>query len=265
MPEEHKATIGETATQFLASLPPEDREGSQQEVYRFARWCGWDNPMAELRASAVASYAEQAASSGAADAVKSLEPVRAFLSYAKAKKLLKTGLVAHLKVKKVTAPVSAGKAQPTHSLSPEGYAQIKAELEALKRQRPAMAEELRLARADKDFAENAPLDATRERQGQLEARIRELESILKTAVVAGGEAQVGQRVAPGKRVTLTDLDSGEQVQYTLVYPKEASPLHSKISIASPLGQTLLGKGQGEEVEVSAPGGKIGYRIEAIED
>lgn len=264
MPVQPKITIGEAATQFLATLSPDEQQASQQEVCRFARWCGWDSPIEGLKAPTVASYAEQAASSGAADSLKRLEAVKAFLHYARANNLIKSGLVSHLKVKKVAKTTTTGKAQSAHALSKEGYARLKAQLEALKAERPAIAEELRLARADKDFAENAPLDAAREHQGQVEAQIRELEAVLKTAVITGHEAPVEQKVAPGKKVTLTDLHSGERLEYVLVYPKEANPLQSRISMASPLGRSLLGKKQGEEVEVSAPGGRLSYRIEAVE-
>ena len=85
------------------------------------------------------------------------------------------------------------------------------------------------------------------------------------AVVTQGEGQVEQKVTPGKKITLTELGSGEQLQYVLVHPKESNPLQSKISTASPLGQSLLGRIQGEEVEVSAPGGKLSYRIESVDE
>jgi transcription elongation factor GreA len=151
-------------------------------------------------------------------------------------------------------------------LTPEGHAALLAELEALKAQRPKIAEQLRLARADKDFRENAPLDAARDAQGHLEARIREVESILHKAVIidGGGAGSQQATVQLGTTVLVRDLDAGKESQYTLVNPSEASPREGKLSAASPVGRALLDKTVGEEVEVQVPAGTMRLRVERIE-
>ncbi len=256
-------SLGEAATRFLSSLPEEDRASQHQEINQFILWYGWKQPIRELTAPKVANYAERISTSGA-DPAKKLAPVKAFLTYAKKEGLTRTNLSVHLRAKKVTNNNAAGRPMPTvHALTPQGRIDLEAELNRLKAERPRVAEELHKAAADKDFRENAPLDAAREYQGQLEARIRELDTILKA--VPAEQAQVAAtKVRIGDKVHLFDLSMSVVVCYTLVSPSEASPAKGKISIESPTGKALLGKEQGQEAEVIAPIGKFCYRIDKIE-
>jgi transcription elongation factor GreA len=122
---------------------------------------------------------------------------------------------------------------------------------------------LRLAAADKDFRENAPLDAMREYQGQTESRIRDLEAILESAVVVEHNAGA-LGVELGSVIQLRDLASGEDLRYSLVDPTEANLAQGKLSVASPVGQALLGKESGQVVEVAAPVGTFRYQVVGIE-
>jgi transcription elongation factor GreA len=149
-------------------------------------------------------------------------------------------------------------------LTAEGQASLSAELEALKARRPGIAEELRRAMMDKDFRENAPLDAAREHQAHVEGRIRQLEAILKHAEVIGGQTAPGAKTHLGSTVILRDLASGSAVRYVLVSPSEVSPAEGKISIASPVGKAILSRTVGDEVEVSVPAGSLRFRIEEIQ-
>ncbi|HJX03546.1 MAG TPA: transcription elongation factor GreA [Dehalococcoidia bacterium] len=256
-------SLGEAATRFLASLPEEDRAIHQQEINQFILWYGWKQPISDLTAPKVANYAERIATSGA-DPARKLTPVKAFLTYAKKEGFTRTNLSVHLRAKKISTTVAAGKPMPTvHALTPQGRADLEAEFSRLKAERPRVAEELRKAAADKDFRENAPLDAAREYQGQLEARIRELETIIK-AVPVELVQPAAAKVRIGDRVRLFDISVSQVVCYTLVSPSEASPAKGKISIESPTGKALLGKEEGQEAEVIAPLGKFCYRIEKIE-
>jgi transcription elongation factor GreA len=201
-----------------------------------------------------------------ADPIKKLEPVKAFLAQAQKEGWIKTNLALHLRVRKVPAKSAMGdkgQAPAPYRLTPQGYAELKSELANLKSKRPQVAEELRKARADKDFRENAPLDAMREYQGQMEARIKELEAILKSVAIVEHGQESTFKVEVGSSVRLHDLDSGEDLSYTLVNPGEMDPARGKISIASPTGKALLGRGEGEVIEVSAPAGKLRYHIESI--
>lgn len=257
-------TLAQAATGFLASLTPEEREESQQELNKFVRWYGMERPLSELGAHEVASYAERMEGSSA-NSMKRLAPVRAFLSYAKKEGLSKENLAVHLRVKKgplKQGPTGKGRSEPI-TLTAEGYHELKAELDALQGERSRIAEDIRKAAADKDFHENAPLDAIKDDQGMVESRIRQLEAILRSAVVTT-EKVYSAKVALGITVTLKDLSSGEELRYTLVNPSEASPAKGKLSIASPTGKALLGRQQDEVIEVDAPVGTLRYRIAMVE-
>ncbi|MBI4186037.1 MAG: transcription elongation factor GreA [Chloroflexi bacterium] len=149
-------------------------------------------------------------------------------------------------------------------MTAQGRAELQAELDALKGKRPAIIEQIRLAAADKDVRENAPLGAAREQLGHLEGRIKELEQVLKSAGVIGKKDEAGLKVYIGDTVLLHDLASGREVRYTIVSPREVDPVRGKISSASPIGQALIGRRNGEMVEVTAPAGKLRYQVKAIE-
>jgi len=258
--------LGEAASRFLASLLPEERGMSQQEIYKFIRWYGGERPLAGLTAPEVANYAEQLSLSDT-DYLRKLELIRAFLVYAKKAGWSKSNLAIHLKARKGkprSQALSRRGLPQTISLTQQGYAELEAELAALKGKRPQAIDEMRRAAADKDFRENAPLEAAREQRGYLEGRIRELEEALKSAVVIGDKQKVTLKVSIGNSVILRDLASGEELRYTLVSPREVDPTKGKISIVSPIGKAIVGHSQGEVMEVTAPAGKLRYQIKQIE-
>ena len=258
-------SLGEAASGFLASLPPEKGEASQQAVYGFVRWYGWERPFAKLTAPEVAKYAEQLSLSQASY-LNNLETTRAFLAYAKKQGWSKTNLATHLKPKKAKArlPSPTGQTLPSAaSLTREGHAELKAELEDLKSKRAQAIEEIRRAAADKDFRENAPLEAAREERGRLEGRIIELEEALKSATIVDETRKVTLKVSVGDNIVLRDQTSGDELRYTIVNPREVDPVKGKISSNSPIGKALIGKTQGDTVEIIAPVGKLHYQIEQI--
>ena len=256
---------GEAASRFLISVSPEAREVSQQEVYKFVRWYGWERPLAGLSAREVANYAEQLSLSDT-DYIKKLELIRAFLVYAKKEGWSKGNLATHLKTRKGKTPFKSSARQglaETISVTQQGYAEMEAELDILKNKRPQAIDEMRRAAADKDFRENAPLEAAREQRGHLEGRIRELEEALKSATVVGGKQEVTLKVSIGDSVVLYDEASGEELRYMIVSPWEVDPTKGKISSVSPLGKAIIGRGQGEVVAVKAPAGKLRYQIKQV--
>ncbi len=239
---------------------------SQQEVYRFARWYGWERPFAGLTAPEIAKYAEQLSLSDA-DYTKKLELIRAFLIYAKKEGWSKSNLAVHVKTRKgkiSPRPLPGRAPSETIFLTRGGYAELEAELAILKDKRPKAIDEVRRAAADKDFRENAPLEAAREQHGQLEGRIRELEETLKLATIIDENQGSTSKIGIGDSVILRDLATNEELCYILVGPKEVDPARGKISSASPVGKAVIGRGQGEVVEVTAPAGKQRYQIEQIE-
>ena len=256
-----RLSLGEASLRYLATLSPQEREPSQQEVNRFVRWYGWEHPLDTLTAPEIGNYAERV-SSQAVDPVKTLEPVRAFLTFAKKEGLTPTNLSVHLRVKKGSPRVSgsARPAPPVPVLSAEGREQLSQKLEALRQEQTQLQDQVRRAREDKDFRENAPLDAAREHLAHVTGRIREME----TAIQGAGEKVVeGSRLGVGQRVTLRDLASGEVISYSLVDPWEVDLARGKISVASPIGKAVQGRREGEVVSVTSPAGVRSYSIEKV--
>ena len=259
-------TLGEAASRFLASLPAQDGEKSQQAVYGFVRWYGAKRTLTELTAHEVENYTARL-SSAKADYLSNVEQVRAFLAYARKKGWSRTNLATHLKTKKsqvkLPAPGRRGKTAAT-PLTKQGYAELEAEIAALKKRRLEVIEEIRKAAADKDFRENAPLDAAREEKGHLEGRIMELEETLKSATIIEDKPKAGLKVSVGDSIILTDSASGEELCYTIVSPREVDPVKGRISNNSPIGRAVIGCAQGETVEITAPLGKLRLQIKKIE-
>jgi len=258
--------LGDAASLFLAGLPSEEKSSSQQEIYRFIRWFGWERSLTGLTPAEVDNYAEQLSLSDT-DYARKLGLTRNFLAYAKKQGWSETNLAVHLKARKGKARPRAMPKQEMKEAVPltrQGYAELQAELAALQSKRLEIIEEIRRAAADKDFRENAPLQAAREQHGQLAGRIREVEETLKSATVIGDENKTNLKVNVGNNIVLRDLDSGEELRYIVVSPSEVDPAKGKISSASPIGRAVLGKEQGVVVEVAVPAGKLRYQIEQIE-
>ena len=258
-------SLGEAASRFLASLASEERAMSQQEVYKFVRWFGWERPLAGLTPPEVANYAQRLSLSDTSY-MKNFGLIRAFLIYASKQGWCKSNLSAHFKTKlgKTRLPASTRQSllQDT-PLTRQGYAELETELVALKGKRSQVIDEMRRAAADKDFRENAPLTAAREQRGHLEGRIRELEETLKAATIINGGQEPTVKVSIGDSVILRNLASGGELHYTIVNSKEVDPTRGKISSISPIGKAIIGRGQGEVVEVTAPAGKLRYQIEQV--
>jgi transcription elongation factor GreA len=259
-------SVGEAAAQFLAKIPAQEREASQPEVYKFARWYGWERSFSELTPPHVARYAEQLDVS-AIDYEKKFEVLRAFFAHAKKAGWSRTNLATHLKTKKGKAVNAAGAKRasvPAAALSRQRYDELVGELEGLKKKSRDLVKAIQLAAADKDFRENAPLDAAREERGHVEGRIKELEETLKAATIIGDKKIPTVKSGVGDTIVLSDLASGEELRYKIVDPREVDPLKGKISIASPLGKALFGRGDGDTVEITVPAGRLRYQIKRIE-
>ncbi len=145
----------------------------------------------------------------------------------------------------------------------EGYAMLSDELKRLRSERPEIVEAIEVARAHGDLSENAEYHAAKERQGQVEAMIADLEDRLSRAMVIDPTTLSGDKVVFGATVTLTDEDD-KTVRYQLVGQAEADAKVGRISYNSPLGRALIGRQAGEEVEVTTPSGDRYYEIEKVE-
>ncbi|NDY42059.1 transcription elongation factor GreA [Dissulfurirhabdus thermomarina] len=143
----------------------------------------------------------------------------------------------------------------------EGYEKLKAELEHLEKvERYKVIKAIEEARAHGDLSENAEYHAAKERQGHIEARIQYLKGKLAAAEIIDCSTQSCDRVVFGVKVRLENLDSGEELVYQLVGPDESDVQAGRMSVTSPVGRALIGKEEGDEVEVRTPAGIRNYAI-----
>jgi len=261
---EGRVRLGEAAQLFLASLPSEERGASQQEIHRFVQWFGQEQTFDRLPPSQVANYAARLSGSDT-DYVRKLELTKVFLRRARKEGWSSQNLAVHLKARKTQPRTASARAnRRTVPITRQRHQELTAELTALQEKRPQLIEEIQRAAADKDFRENAPLDAAREQRGYLEGKIMELESTLAAAVIIDEKPRQSiHKVTIGDEVVLEDLASGKEVHYTLVGPNEADAASGRISVASPIGKAALGRTPGTEVEVRVPAGKLRYRVVRI--
>jgi transcription elongation factor GreA len=146
----------------------------------------------------------------------------------------------------------------------EGHRKLSDQLRQLKMvERPEVVEAIEVARAHGDLSENAEYHAAKERQGQIEATIADLEDQLARAIVIDPTTLSGKKVVFGATVTLIDEDD-KKVRYQLVGQAEADARDGKISYNSPLGRALISREVGDEVEFSTPSGDRYYEIEKVE-
>lgn len=144
-----------------------------------------------------------------------------------------------------------------------GFQLLEQELTALKsKERPAIIRAIAEAREHGDLSENAEYHAAREKQGFIEGRIKELEAILSRAEVID-PAKLSGSVKFGATVELIDEDTEEQRIYQIVGEPEADIERGRLNIRSPLARALIGKDEGDSVEVKTPGGQRSYEIVAI--
>jgi len=145
----------------------------------------------------------------------------------------------------------------------EGYEKLTGELRALREERPRIVESIEEARAHGDLSENAEYHAAKERQGQVEATISDLEDRISRAQIIDPTTLSGDRIVFGATVTLLD-DDDKPVRYQIVGQAEADAKLGRISYNSPLGRALIGRKVDDEIEVTVPSGDRFYVVQKIE-
>ncbi|RJY08419.1 transcription elongation factor GreA [Aurantiacibacter aquimixticola] len=145
----------------------------------------------------------------------------------------------------------------------EGYEKLTADLKALRAERPKIVDAIEEARAHGDLSENAEYHAAKERQGQVEAQIAELEDKTSRAQIIDPKTLSGDRVVFGATVTVLDEDD-KPLKYQIVGQAESDAKQGRISYESPLARALIGKSEGDEVEVTVPSGDKFYLIKKIQ-
>jgi len=261
-----EVTLSEAVASYIETVKGAARQAALAELNRLSRWYGPDKPLGAMRGHDVATYAV-AMGPSTPETSRRAAQVRGFFVFLKKEGVLEQNLGPHLRLKKATKAkrgAGAGAAESSDiELTGEGVNALKTELQSLKEQRIAIREDIRRAMLDKDFRENAPLDAAKDEQGHIEARIRDIEEMLKRAVIAGAGGT--GRVRVGCTVTVINLGSGRETQYSIVGPTEANAADGKISSVSPVGKALIGCVQGDVVEVSAPAGALKLRVAAVKN
>ncbi len=149
-----------------------------------------------------------------------------------------------------------------HPMTKTGAENLRAELSELKTvKRPAVIASISEARAHGDLKENAEYHAAREQQGFIEGRIKDIEGKLSHAQIIDVAAlDAGGRVVFGATVVLLDINTDEEKTYQIVGVDEADLKHGKISVTSPVARALIGKSEGDEVGLDAPGGTHEFEI-----
>jgi transcription elongation factor GreA len=269
MPSTHKpqtpdpgSSLGDMATRYLSTISKAQASETHQELFKFIRWYGEDRPVISLTGQEIANYSDQFVTA-TTKSVQHLNIIKLFLVYNYKCGLTSSNMGAHIRVKKVSTRSSAAvspKVDEPFIMTSQGHEDLKRKLAVLKEERPKITDEIRKAAADKDFRENAPLEAAREKQGHIEGQIRDIENTLKHAKIVESSEEQGLRISIGDTATIVDTVSEEKISYTLVGSKEANIKQGRISIVSPMGQALFNKEVGEVLEVNAPSGVLHYRI-----
>ncbi len=148
-------------------------------------------------------------------------------------------------------------------LTPAGYTRFQKELEELENQRVQVSRNIKTAKGYGDLSENFEYQEAKREQGFVEGRIMELKIILPAAHVVQADDIPTERIGFGSQVRLKDLEYDDEIDYAVVGPLESDVAQDRISYESPLGQALLGKRVGEEVEVRVPAGVTRYTVIAI--
>lgn len=264
-------TAQNACAHFFNSLDAEKAREQRAVVEAFIEWFGANRLMAELTADQVSEYSNKLVREAGEplgddpEEIPLVEPLRAFLAYSSRLAFTTQNLVPALHL-----PAGGGGARGGDGaveelggrafyITIEGLQTLEAELAELKGRRPEIAEELRAAMADKDFRENAPLDAARDSQAHLEARIRTIEDQLRHAVIIDESAK-GGRANVGSTVRVLNLSANREQVFHLVSPHEVDPGSGKISVESPVGSAVINHVPGDEVTVTAPGGTIRLRV-----
>lgn len=149
-------------------------------------------------------------------------------------------------------------------ITPKGVEKLREELARLKEERPKISREIGIAREHGDLSENAEYHAAKERQGMVEARIKDIEDKLARAEVIDPAKLNGDKVRFGATVGLLNLDTDEEVTYQIVGAEEADLDQGTISVSAPLARALIGREVGDEVNVKLPAGTRRYEIVSVE-
>ena len=251
-----KSTKTKTSKKLLASK----KLLTNKEVIRFGKWYGFEQSVIDMTPIMVEEYSNKVLANNLSTNVTSVQELRKFIRFINPK--LTTGLRLKRKQKFSKNSSTFNSAMELSTLTKAGHKAKSQELTELKKGRLEIAEQIKIAAADKDVRENSALEAAREAQGKLEAQINELETVLSKSQVVN-EKTSKNRISIGSQVIIQEAISKKSSTYTIVAPIEASPLEMRISSQSPVGNALLQRKSGEIVEIKTPGGLVTYKIKKV--
>ncbi|RLT44204.1 MAG: transcription elongation factor GreA [Chloroflexi bacterium] len=255
-----RITAIEALQHFENSLATEPEKARVQMpvITQFVGIIGNDRQMSAITAAEVGRYVREHTDGS----VERIEPLRAFLAHAARLAFTETNLVFALRLGNAGG-LGGGDGNElggnAYHVTFDGLQRLEQQIAEEKSRRPEIAQKLHDAMQDKDFRENAPLDAARDEQAHLEARIRDLESRLRNAVIIDETAK-GGKANVGSVVNLLNLKTNKEQTFMLVSPNEVDPASGKISVASPIGVAVMNHPIGDEVTVNAPSGAITFRV-----
>lgn len=263
-------TLGKALSKFRdegsATLKGAKRRSAEAQAKSLAEWYGPERPAKDLTPYNVESFIAGRISGHSSDVADRVEGLRNFLDYLAKENLTTSNLKKDAKVPRIKGMKRASATReeaPVHRLTAEGIAGLNEELQERIMHRAEIANSITEARADKDFRENAPLDAAREKQAMNEARIQEIENLLRHAQVVDAHGSPNG-IDIGSTIIVRSLPGEREQRFTLVHPRETNPRAGKISVESPVGKALLGRAVGEEIKVQAPSGVLVMKIQSVE-
>ena len=262
------STLHDVLSEYLDTLSAADHNTKGTYVRKYVEYAGADFVVAALTGARVELYAEAQIKSSDPRAVDRVAALKAWFVYLKKKGYTEKNLGVHIRVRKSASRGPKRATAVRHEEAPievtaEGLESLTKELDELNGRVAGLVAAVAVAREDKDFRENAPLDAAREAMAFNQQRRREVEETLKRAVVVDASRSDSGSSSVGSVVHVRNLDSGMEIDYKLVSAHEADAADGKISVDSPVGKELLGKQAGTQVSVNAPSGVIQFEIQSI--
>ena len=260
-------TVTNALAQYTSSASYKQTPNGQHALSNFARWSGRDRLLGSLRPQEMAEYGHILGGSGGSqeDTDENIQALKKFLSFCYSHNLTALSLAKHIKVRrKRTKSANQQKLVSNKiEITADGFRKTETDLSKIQEQLLTVAEEIRVAMADKDFRENAPLDAAREKQGMLDAQRKILEDRRDNAVIVNNPQKGTTKVQIGSTIRISEDSTGLEKEYLIVNPAESDPVENKISPISPVGRAMMNHLIGDNVVVSTPRGKLSYHIRSI--
>tara|TARA_B100000686_G_C16637855_1_gene888321 strand:- start:319 stop:1179 length:861 start_codon:yes stop_codon:yes gene_type:complete len=255
-------TLNEAIKVYVKTIENNLKMKTRYELSQFAKHLGPDRSLTSLSPPEIGDYGDLLSSRIAvSDTHDRMDSVKKFLLFLHDEELIdeNMNLATHIRSRRSYRSRNMKKVsnlslpnQPT--ITKSRHNALTKKLKLLLKERNRLAETIQIAAQDKDVRENAPLEAAREAQGINTAKINEVESMLRGAVIVADEKGKIQKgiISLGSNVTVQNQNNQSKSKYRIVDPSESDPLANRISSESPLAKSLMGKSEKEIIQVKAP-------------